>query len=57
MTPKNAKFKPILDPKMSPKMGYLGEQEAQAQEAGAILKALVSKMPPSRVKTSPNSSR
>ena len=57
MTPKNAKFKPILGPKMDPKMGYLGGQEAQAQEAGAILKALVSKIPPSRVKTSPNSSR
>ena len=57
MTPNKLKIKPILGPKMDPKMGYLGDQEAQAQEAGAILKALVSKMPPSRVKTSPNSSR
>jgi hypothetical protein len=45
MTPKNVKFKPILGPKMDPKMGYLGGQPARAQEAGAILKALVSKMP------------
>ena len=57
MTPKNVKFKPILGPKMDPKMCCLGDQEERAQEAGAILKALVSKMPPSRVKTSPNSSR
>jgi|SouAtlMetagenome_1021521.scaffolds.fasta_scaffold22344_2 hypothetical protein len=57
MIPNKTKIKPILGPKMSPKIGYLGDQEAQAQEAGALLKALVSKMPPSRVKTSPNSSR
>ena len=57
MAPNKTKIKPILGPKMDPKMGYLGDQEAQSQEAGAILKALVSKMPPSRVKTSPNSSR
>ena len=36
---------------------YLGDQEAQSQEAGAILKALVSKMAPRRLKTSPNSPR
>ena len=45
MTPKNVKFKPILSPKMDPEMSYLGGQETQSQEARAILKALVSKMP------------
>ena len=54
MTPKNVKFKPILSPKMDPEMSYLGGQEAQSQEAGAILKALVSKMAPRWLKTSPN---
>ena len=42
--PKKVNFKPILGPKMDPKMGYLGGGPQQAQEAGAILKALVSKM-------------
>ena len=36
---------------------YLGGQEAQAQEAGAILKALVSKMAPRWLKMSPKSPR
>ena len=57
MTPQKVNFEPNLGPKMDPKMGQLGDPPAPAQEAGAILKALVSKMPPSRVKTSPNSSR
>ena len=48
-----ARFAPKIAPKMGPqiapnrpKMGYLGEQEAQAQPAGALLEALVSKMAP-----------
>ena len=57
MTPKNVNFKTILGPKMDPKMDHLGDQEAQAQEAGAILKALVSKMAPRWLKTSPNNPR
>ena len=46
MTPNKTKIKPILGPKMDPKMRYLGDQPARSQEAGAILKALVSKMSP-----------
>ena len=57
MTPENVKFKHILGPKMSPQMGYLGGQEAQAQEAGAILKALVFKMAPRWLKMASSSPR
>ena len=39
-------FKLILGPKMGPKMGHFGGAPAQAQEAGAILNALVFKMAP-----------
>ena len=53
MTPTNVKIKTIL----GLKMGNLGEQWAQSQEAGAILKALVSKMAPRWLKTSPNNPR
>jgi hypothetical protein len=35
----------------------LGDHRAQSQEAGAILKALVSKMAPRWLKTSPNGPR
>ena len=42
---------------MGPKMGQHDGQQAQAQEAGAILKARVSKMAPRWLKTSPNSPR
>ena len=45
-TPKKVNFKPILGPKMGPKMGDFGEAPARAQEAGAILNALVFKMAP-----------
>ena len=55
--PQNVKAKLILGPNFFPKIGYLGDQEAQSQEAGAILKALVSKMAPRWLKTSPNSPR
>ena len=57
MTPKKVKFKPILGPKMDREMDHLGERRQQSQEAGAILKALVSKMGPRWLKTSPNSPR
>ena len=57
MTPKNVKFKPILGPKMDPKMGYLGGAPARSQEAGAILKALVFKMAPRWLKMAPRSPR
>ena len=43
------KMAPKMGPQMAPnrsKMGYLGAQEAQAQPAGALLEALVSKMAP-----------
>ena len=42
---------------MGPKRGHLGRAPEQSQEAGAILKALVSKMAPRWLKTSPNSPR
>ena len=42
MTPQKVKLKIISGPKME----YLGEGRQQSQEAGAILKALVSKMAP-----------
>ena len=45
-TPKKVNFKPILGPKMGPKMGHFGGAAARAQEAGAILNALVFKMAP-----------
>ena len=57
MTPKNVKFKPILGPKMDPKMGNLGEGAPQAQPAGALLKALVSKMAPRWLKMASSSPR
>ena len=43
-TPEKIIFKPILGPKMGPKIGYFGEGAAQAEPAGALLKALVFKM-------------
>ena len=42
--PENQKIELILGPEMDPKMGHLGGPRQQSQEAGAILKALVSKM-------------
>ena len=57
MTPKNANFKPILGPKMDPKMSYLGEGAAQAEPAGALLKALVFKMAPRWLKMASSSPR
>ena len=56
-TPKKLHFKQILGPKMDPKMSYLGEAPQQAQEAGAILKALVSKMAPRWLKMASSSPR
>ena len=56
-TPKKVNFKPILGPKMGPKMGHFGEAPQQAQEAGAILKALVSKMAPRWLKMASSSQR
>ena len=43
-TPQKVHFKPILGPKMDPKMGNLGEGAPRAQPAGALLKTLVFKM-------------
>ena len=57
MTHGNVKIKPILGPNMDPKIDHLGERRQQSQEAGAILKPLVSKMAPRWLKTSPNSPR
>ena len=44
--PRPPNFKPILGPKMGPKMVQDGEGGAQAEPAGALLNALVSKMAP-----------
>ena len=57
MTPKKVNFKPILGPKMDPKMVQDGEGGAQAEPAGALLKALVFKMVPRWVKMAPRSPR
>ena len=54
------KMAPKMDPQMAPnraKMGHLGEQEAQAQLAGAIQKALVSKMAPRWLEMAPRGPR
>ena len=58
------RFGPKMAPKMGPqiapnraKMGHLGDHRAQSQEAGAILKALVSKMAPRWLKMAPRSPR
>ena len=56
-TPKKVNFKPILGPKMEPKMDHLGEAPEQSQEAGAILKALVFKMAPRWLKMASSSPR
>ena len=42
--PPKVNFKAILGPKMDPKMGHFREGAAQAEPAGALLKALVFKM-------------
>ena len=59
----SGRFGPKVAPKMGPqmapnrsKMGHLGAQEAQAQPAGALLEALVSKMAPRWLKMAPGSS-
>ena len=57
MDPKITPKIPVLGPKMDPKMGHLGGAPAQSQEAGAILKALVSKMAPRWLKMAPSSPR
>ena len=57
MTPKNMNFKTILDPKMDPKMVYLGYHPPWLNPAGAILQALVSKMAPRWLKMAPGSPR
>ena len=44
MTPEKLKIKPILGPKMDPKMDQDGWTGARENPAGAILKALVSKI-------------
>ena len=51
------KIKLILGPKMDPKMGHLGEGAPRAQPAGALVKALVSKMAPRWLKMAPSSPR
>ena len=58
------RFGPKMAPKKGPQtapnranMGYLGDHWAQSQEAGAILKALVSKMAPRWLKMAPSSPR
>ena len=56
-TPTKVNFKPILGPKMDPKMGHLGEGPQQAEPAGALLKALVSKMAPRWLKMASSSPR
>ena len=56
-TPQKMNFKPILGPKMGPKIGNFGGPPAQSQEAGAILKALVSKMAPRWFKMASSSPR
>ena len=56
-TPKKVNFKPILDPKMGPKMSNFGGAAAQAEPAGAHLKALVSKMAPRWLKMASSSPR
>ena len=52
-TPKKVNFKPILGPKMDPKISHFGGAAAQAEPAGALLKALVFKMAPRWVKMAP----
>ena len=56
-TPKKVNFKPILGPKMDPKMGHFGEGPPRANPAGALLKALVSKMAPRCFKMASSSPR
>ena len=56
-TPNKVNFKPILGPKMDPKMVQDGEGGAQSQPAGALLKALVSKMAPRWLKMASSSPR
>ena len=53
MTPKKVNFKQIL----GPKMGNFGEAAAQAEPAGALLKALVFKMAPRWLKMASSSPR
>ena len=53
MTPKNVNFKPILGPELGPKIGIFGGAPQRSQEAGAILKALVSNMAPKKVQDVP----
>ena len=57
MAPKITKNRPILGPKMDPKMAQDGDARAQANLDGAILKALVSKMAPRWLKMAPSSPR
>ena len=55
--PQKVNFKPILGPKMDPKMGNFGGGAARANPAGAILEALVSKMVPRWLKMASSSPR
>ena len=48
---------PMLGPNMDPKIAQDGEGGAQANPAGAILKALVSQMAPRWLKMAPSSPR
>jgi hypothetical protein len=56
-TPQKVNFKPILDPKMNPKISNFGGGAARANPAGALLKALVSKMAPRWLKMASSSPR
>ena len=56
-TPNKVNFKPILGPKMGPKISHFGEGAAQAEPAGALLKALVFKMAPRWLKMASSSPR
>ena len=57
MTPKITKKVQILGPKMGPQICNFGKGAAQAEPAGALLKALVFKMAPRWLKMAPRSPR
>ena len=56
-TPQKVNFKQILGPKLDPKMAQNLGAPAQAEPAGALLKALVSKMAPRWLKMASSSPR
>ena len=57
MIKKQRKIKQFLDPKMDPKIDPDLQRTQRSQSAGAILKALVSKMAPRLLKMAPRSPR